>query len=98
MLERSTSTSVRPAAVAGMFYPGEADKLRLTITELLGPSAHEMPSAPKAVIVPHAGYIYSGEIAASGYRRLNRDADQVRRIILMGPTHRVFVRGLAVPS
>jgi AmmeMemoRadiSam system protein B len=97
MLERSPS-SVRPAAVAGTFYPGEPDRLRRAVSELLGPEADSAHPAPKAVIVPHAGYIYSGEIAASGYRRLSADAAQVKRIVLMGPAHRVHVRGLAAPS
>jgi len=54
--------------------------------------------APKAMIVPHAGYIYSGPVAATGYARLRQAAGSIRRVILMGPTHRVPVRGLALPD
>jgi AmmeMemoRadiSam system protein B len=93
-----TSASVRPAAVAGMFYPGEADALRTAIVALLASARTTAGAPPKAIIVPHAGYIYSGEIAASAYKRLLPDAEKISRIVLMGPTHRVFVRGLAAPS
>src|SRR4051812_37055130 len=89
--------SVRAAAVAGMFYPGDADALRTAVVGMLATAKGGAGVAPKAIIVPHAGYIYSGEIAASGYKRLLPDADRISRIVLLGPTHRVFVRGLAAP-
>jgi len=95
---RESSASVRPAAVAGMFYPGEADALRAAIAGLMASARATAGGTPKAIIVPHAGYIYSGEIAASAYKRLLPDAEQISRIVLMGPAHRVFVRGLAAPS
>ena len=91
---------VRPAAVAGMFYPGSASALR---SEVLGHLAQVRPPstarpAPKALIVPHAGFVYSGPIAASAYARLAVVRDKIRRVVLFGPTHRVPVRGLALPS
>lgn len=90
-------TAVRPAAVAGMFYPADPRQLAL---EVQGHLAEARPSAlhPKALIVPHAGYIYSGAIAASAYSTLKAIASRIRRVVLLGPTHRVAVRGLALPD
>ncbi|MDP3420292.1 MAG: AmmeMemoRadiSam system protein B, partial [Thiobacillus sp.] len=92
-------SAIRPAAVAGLFYPDHPAELRRTLTDLL---AHAQPgatvSAPKALIVPHAGYVYSGAVAASAYARLAALRGRVRRVVLLGPTHRVAVRGLALPE
>jgi MEMO1 family protein len=93
-------SGVRPAAVAGMFYPGDAGTLAREIEEYLGQSAEE-PIAqgfPKLVIVPHAGYIYSGPVAAHAYSLLRPARGIVRRVVLLGPCHRVPVRGLALPG
>ncbi|MGE5318827.1 MAG: AmmeMemoRadiSam system protein B [Hyphomicrobiaceae bacterium] len=91
--------TIRPAAVAGLFYPGDATELAHTVADLL---AHARPDeavrAPKALIVPHAGYIYSGAVAASAYARLAGLRGRIRRVVLLGPTHRVYVRGLALPE
>jgi AmmeMemoRadiSam system protein B len=89
---------VRPAAVAGMFYPGAATRLARDVNDMLSavPAAAARP--PKALIVPHAGYVYSGPIAASAYARLAPLRDVVKRVVLLGPTHRVPVRGLAATS
>ena len=91
---------VRPAAVAGMFYPGEAAELAASVRECLaGNVAPLAPAAsPKALIVPHAGYVYSGPIAAGAYARLASVRSTIRRVVILGPTHRVAVRGLALPS
>ncbi|MCX8085425.1 MAG: AmmeMemoRadiSam system protein B [Rhodocyclaceae bacterium] len=94
------SLQIRPPAVAGLFYPDDPDVLSGEITALLDEEA--VPPAPtlrqpKALIAPHAGYIYSGPIAASAYRRLKPYAETIRRVVLFGPCHRVAVRGLAVP-
>jgi len=90
---------IRPAAVAGMFYPGNPAELKQTLVELL---ASATPAAnvrsPKALIVPHAGYIYSGPVAASAYGQLVALRGRIRRVVLLGPTHRVYVRGLALPE
>ncbi len=93
-------SSVRSPAVAGMFYPGEARELATTVQRLLADAALRARPAPlpKAIIAPHAGYIYSGAVAASAYVRLRPLADRVRRIVLIGPCHRVAVRGLALPD
>jgi hypothetical protein len=92
--------AVRPAAVAGMFYPGEARALAAELDDLLGSVEHSAPRLgyPKALVVPHAGYLYSGGVAARAYDELAAARGSVRRVVLLGPTHRVAVRGLAVPS
>ncbi len=91
---------VRPAAVAGMFYPGSPAALAESVRACLG-ALDRAPAAsapPKAVIVPHAGYIYSGPIAGVAYARLAAGRRTIRRVVLLGPTHRVPVRGLALPT
>ena len=92
--------SVRPAAVAGMFYPGEPRALAAEVEDLLGGVDHVAPRLgfPKALIVPHAGYIYSGPVAARAYDELAPGRGIVRRVVLLGPVHRVPVRGLALPA
>ena len=92
--------AVRPAAVAGMFYPGDARALAAEIRDLLGDVQHTAPRLgyPKALVVPHAGYVYSGGVAARAYDELATARGRVRRVVLLGPTHRVAVRGLAAPS
>jgi AmmeMemoRadiSam system protein B len=100
-MTHSTST-LRPAAVAGTFYPGTAgvltrDLRRLLSDALPGQGSHEQ-RRPKAIIVPHAGYVYSGAIAATVYAPLHALRASIRRVVLLGPTHRVAVAGLAVPS
>jgi len=90
--------SVRPAAVAGFFYPGTAATLTADVRGYLGAVAGSGGPLPKAVVVPHAGYVYSGPVAASAYARLAAGRGTVRRVVLLGPTHRVAVRGLALPS
>jgi AmmeMemoRadiSam system protein B len=83
-----------------MFYPRRAPELSAEIEELLADAATRIAAGPvpKAIIAPHAGYIYSGPIAASAYARLMPAAERVRRIVLIGPAHRVPFGGLAVPS
>jgi len=90
--------SVRPAAVAGMFYPGQADVLRRDVEAFL---AHAKPAelrCPKALLVPHAGYVYSGAIAAAAYKALQPWHAVITRVILLGPSHRQPLHGLALPS
>jgi MEMO1 family protein len=93
-------SSVRPAAVAGMFYPGDARALAAEVDDLLGGVGVPVPRLgyPKALIVPHAGYIYSGPIAARAFDELIAARGSVRRVVLLGPTHRVAMRGLAATS
>lgn len=91
--------TIRPPAVAGGFYPGNANILRRDVEAMLAAAnLKTQTTAPKALICPHAGYIYSGPIAASAYKRLAPVRSTIKRVVLLGPTHRVPVRGLAVPS
>ena len=90
--------SVRPPAVAGMFYPESAAALARTLAQMLAAAPHlELPPI-KAIVAPHAGYIYSGPIAASVYAALAARRTQIRRVILLGPTHRVAINGMALPA
>lgn len=90
-------STVRQPAVAGMFYPADPRQLAHDVQQLLA-AAHPPALIPKALIAPHAGYIYSGPIAATAYATLQPIAARIRRVILLGPTHRVAVRGLALPG
>jgi MEMO1 family protein len=91
--------NVRPPAVAGMFYPGEAAELRRSLLDCFGQARmQDVPLHPKALVVPHAGYIYSGPVAASAYRLLEPWRKVIRRVVLLGPVHRVWVPGLALPG
>ena len=87
---------IREPAVAGQFYPSDAGELRTTIEGLMDRVPFKPGPAPKALIVPHAGYIYSGSVAASAYARLRSCRDRYTRVILLGPCHRVNVRYLAL--
>lgn len=92
------SDIVRRPAVAGLFYPGDAATLRATVDELLAAAARVDAAPPKALVAPHAGYVYSGPIAATAYAALAAGKDRIRRVVLLGPVHRVPVRGLALPG
>jgi len=87
---------IRPPAVAGMFYPGDKAELRHMVDSMLSKAKNRETGSPKALIVPHAGYIYSGSMAAKAYSLLDRR--RIRRVVLLGPVHRVPVRGLALPD
>lgn len=89
---------IRPAAVAGSFYPAAAAALREEVRAYLGSTPARSGAAPKALIAPHAGYIYSGPIAASAYALLEGARERIERVVLLGPAHRVPVRGLALPG
>ncbi|MDH5612028.1 MAG: AmmeMemoRadiSam system protein B [Gammaproteobacteria bacterium] len=89
--------SIRPAAVADMFYPGNPAQLRAEVQSMLA-KASISTTTPKAIIVPHAGYIYSGPIAASAYAQLIPARNKIHRVILLGPCHRVPLSGLATSS
>ncbi|HHC71284.1 MAG TPA: AmmeMemoRadiSam system protein B [Thiotrichales bacterium] len=88
---------IRYPAVAGMFYPADPDELADQIRHFMA-AAPKCPVIPKAIVVPHAGYPYSGAVAASAYACLEQARGQVSRVILLGPAHRVPVRGLAASS
>jgi hypothetical protein len=92
-------TATRPAAVAGAFYPADPAKLAIEVEGYLRQAspARAGEGPPKALIAPHAGYIYSGPVAASAYARVAKLRGIVSRVVLAGPAHRVAVRGAAVP-
>lgn len=89
--------AVREPAVAGTFYPADPDELRSMLQGYLQ-HAHPPHTIPRAMILPHAGYIYSGPVAASGYSCLLNNRAAFHRVVLLGPAHRVPFRGLAAPS
>lgn len=90
-------TGRRAAAVAGLFYPGEPENLARAVRGYL--ADEPTPAvAPKAIIAPHAGYMYSGAVAARAYATLAPDRDIIRRVVLVGPAHYVAINGLAVPT
>jgi AmmeMemoRadiSam system protein B len=89
--------TVHTPAVAGTFYPDDPDELAGTVATLLAaakPTGHR----PKALIVPHAGYIYSGAIAAAAFAAIAPYAKEIRRVVMLGPAHREFVDGFASPD
>jgi len=89
-------TVIRDPAVAGFFYPDGAGELRATIKTLLERTGRRQHGpAPKAPIAPHAGYVYSGAVAASAYARLLPYRDRYQRVVLLGPCHRVAFRNIA---
>ena len=88
---------VRPAAVAGSFYPSDPVTLASDVRRMLD-AVPTGGAVPKAIIAPHAGYIYSGPIAASVYARLSNARREISRVILIGPAHRVGFAGVAVSS
>jgi len=89
--------TVRKPAVAGLFYPSERARLERDVAALLAAAPAGNDDA-KALIAPHAGYMYSGPTAAFAYRILESRHATIRRVILLGPAHRVYLRGMAVPS
>jgi MEMO1 family protein len=92
------AAKIRPAAVAGMFYPGSAHSLQAELAELTSNASDVEASGVKAIIAPHAGYIYSGQVAASAFAALRQTAQQITRVVVIGPAHYVPFRGIAVPA
>jgi AmmeMemoRadiSam system protein B len=90
--------TVRPPAVAGSFYPSERSKLAGVVDALLSAAPHVAGPCPKVLIVPHAGFVYSGAIAASAFARIAPHLDTIERVVLVGPAHRVAVDGLVWPG
>ena len=90
--------TIRPAAVAGAFYPANSGRLETDVRGYLDAADHvTLDFKPGVLIVPHAGYVYSGPIAATGYRLLE-DRDDIRRIVMLGPSHNVWFSGLSLPG
>lgn len=91
------NTELKPA-VAGLFYPASPATLQHQVQSLIAGAEPRSLTDVKALVVPHAGYQYSGPIAASGYAQLADLAGRIRRVVLFGPAHRVYFRGLAYPD
>jgi AmmeMemoRadiSam system protein B len=90
---------VRPAAVSGLFYPDQPAELHTLLNGLLSGAKRWAPDESlKILIVPHAGYVYSGSVAAAAYLQLSAQRRRIKRVVLLGPTHRVAVRGAAIPA
>ena len=92
------SWNTRLPAVAGMFYPNSPDRLQTDVLDLLAEAAPKPRLTPKALITPHAGYIYSGGVAAAAFATLRDSAHAIKRVVLIGPAHYVQVPGIAVPT
>jgi len=93
------SLHVRQPAVAGLFYPADAQALRAAAQDHLSHAPlRQVGEAPKALVVPHAGYVYSGPVAASAYALLAPLRDRLRRVVLLGPSHRIGFDGLAASN
>ena len=89
---------VRKPSVAGSFYPSQPDRLRRQVAELLADARTALKITPKALIAPHAGYIYSGSTAAAAFATLQDSPQTLGRIVLIGPAHYVAIRGIALPT
>ena len=85
-------------AVAGQFYPRDPAQLRSEVQDWVVRSSPGQTITPKALIAPHAGYVYSGKIAAAAFATLRHCAQTTTRVVLIGPAHYVRVRGIAVPT
>jgi len=93
----TTPASIRSPAVAGLFYDDDPVALRHVITTLLAGNP-ATGAAPRAVIAPHAGYVYSGPVAARAYNRVASNAETIDRVVILGPAHRVALEGIALPT
>lgn len=91
-------TLIRPAAVAGAFYPGDPRELGAMVRDYLSQVPKSENAVPKAIIAPHAGFVYSGLTAAHAYAPIEAARARIKRVVLLGPCHRVAVQGLALSS
>jgi len=91
-------STVRAPAVAGAFYPGATATLEAQVAALLAAATPPRQQRPKALIAPHAGYVYSGPVAANAYALLAPFRSDYSRVVLLGPAHRAYLRGLALPA
>jgi MEMO1 family protein len=90
--------TTRPAAVAGQFYPRDPDRLRTQVLDFIADVGRSVDVTPKALVAPHAGYKYSGRVAAAAFATLRDHAEAIKRVVLIGPAHYVHVRGIAAPT
>jgi AmmeMemoRadiSam system protein B len=93
-----THASIRPPAVSDAFYPGDPAQLGRTLDGFLDGDPAADTREVRALVVPHAGYVFSGALAGRAYRRLAAQAARIRRVVLLGPCHRVWVPGMALPA
>jgi AmmeMemoRadiSam system protein B len=99
MTDHPPTRRVRQPVVAGTFYPADPRALRAAVADLLAHAPHASGvAAPKAIVAPHAGYIYSGPVAATAYRRIEARWSEIERVVIVGPSHRVALDGLAVAA
>ena len=91
-------TTTRPPAVAGVFYAAGRDRLQTQVLNLLAGVISAPKMTPKALIAPHAGYVYSGRVAAAAFAKLRAGAQTVTRVVLIGPAHYVHLGGIAAPG
>ena len=92
-------SNIRIPAVSGQFYPGDPAVLTSDVRGYIEAAARQSTAdAPKILIVPHAGYVYSGAVAGNAYAALNQIADKIKKIVMFGPSHRIAFRGLAAPA
>ncbi len=92
------TAKIQAPVVAGYFYPADPNELRTDVRQFISDAHQELGHAPKALIAPHAGYIYSGPVAGSAYAQLSNVADTISKVVLMAPSHRVAFRGIAYSS
>ncbi len=97
MAMTDTLPLIRQPSVAGRFYPADAETLRLAVDDFLAKAPDTAGIRPKAIIAPHAGYVFSGPIAGTAFAAVRALADEVRRVVLLAPAHRLGFPGLAVP-
>lgn len=95
---KARASPVRPAAVAGAFYPAHARQLARMVEEFVAAAQIGTVASPKAIIAPHAGYPYSGPVAGSAFAGWKDAAARIRRVVLLGPSHYVDFEGLALPD
>jgi MEMO1 family protein len=93
----SKDTRTRPPAVAGLFYPRDPVQLQLEVMELLSEVAPPSNVIAKALVAPHAGYVYSGRVAGAAFAKLRANAQTITRVVLIGPAHYVHLSGIAAP-
>ncbi len=95
--QNNQKNTIRPAAVSWQFYPSNPSELEQMVKSLLD-GVHDIPPSSKAIIAPHAGLVYSGPIAATVYASLFAKKEGINRVVLLGPSHRVYLKGLALSS
>ena len=98
MRTHAPGVTTRPPAVAGLFYDRDPDRLQKQVLGLLADAAAFPGIMPKALIAPHAGYAYSGPVAAAAFAMLRAGAQAITNVVLIGPAHYVHVRGIAAPT